>query len=56
VARIDDRVAIMLELVWRTGLRRKEAMMFQPHLAVVPAGLVPMDSLVPPSSTSPACR
>lgn len=44
VARIDERVAIMLELVWRTGLRRKEAVMFQPHLAIVPAGLVPMDS------------
>lgn len=43
VARIDERVAIMLELVWRTGLRRKEAVMFQPHLAVVPAGLVPID-------------
>ncbi len=44
VARIDERVAIMLELVWRFGLRRKEAVMFQPHLAVVPAGLVPIDS------------
>jgi integrase len=44
VARIDERVAIMLELVWRTGLRRKEAVMFQPHLAVVPAGLVPVDN------------
>lgn len=43
VARIDERVAIMLELVWRTGLRRKEVVMFQPHLAVVPAGLVPVD-------------
>ncbi|HCY61912.1 MAG TPA: hypothetical protein DHV59_03550 [Oxalobacteraceae bacterium] len=43
VARIDERVAIMLELVWRTGLRRKEAVMFQPHRAVVPAGLVPVD-------------
>jgi integrase len=44
VAHIDERVAIMLELVWRFGLRRKEAVMFQPHLAVVPAGLVPIDS------------
>jgi integrase len=44
VARIDERVAIMLELVWRFGLRRKEVVMFQPHLAVVPAGLVPIDS------------
>jgi integrase len=43
VARIDERVAIMLELVWHFGLRRKEAVMFQPHLAVVPAGLVPVD-------------
>jgi integrase len=46
VARIDERVAIMLELVWRTGLRRKEVVMFQPHLAVVPAGLVPIDGPV----------
>ncbi|WP_292931425.1 integrase domain-containing protein [Noviherbaspirillum sp.] len=46
VARIDERVAIMLELVWRFGLRRKEAVMFQPHLAVVPAGLVPVDGPV----------
>jgi hypothetical protein len=46
VARIDERVAIMLELVWRFGLRRKEVVMFQPHLAVVPAGLVPFDGPV----------
>ncbi|HEY8102688.1 MAG TPA: integrase domain-containing protein [Burkholderiaceae bacterium] len=46
VARIDDRVAIMLELQWTTGLRRKEAVMFQPRQAIVPAGLVPIDSPV----------
>lgn len=46
VACIDERVAIMLELVWRVGLRRKEAVMFQPWLAVKPAGLMPIDQPV----------
>lgn len=46
VACIDERVAIMLELVWRVGLRRKEAVMLQPWLAVKPAGLMPIDQPV----------
>ncbi len=53
VARIDERVAIMLELVWRFGLRRKEVVMFQPHRAVVPAGLFPVD--VPAAEHYIAC-
>lgn len=46
VAQRDPRVAMMLELSWRMGLRRKEAIMFQPHLAVVPATALPLDAPV----------
>lgn len=41
VARIDEMVAIQLEMMWQFGLRRKEAVMFRPHLAVVPAHAIP---------------
>lgn len=44
VALIDERVAIMLELQWVLGLRRMEVVMLQPHIAVIPAGLLPIDA------------
>jgi hypothetical protein len=41
VAAIDPRVAAQLALQLAFGLRRKEAVMFMPHIAVVPAESVP---------------
>lgn len=41
VAQIDERVAAQLNLMWQFGLRRKEAVMFRPHVAVVPVHAVP---------------
>jgi integrase len=41
VARIDGYVAVQLNLMLQFGLRRKEAVMFCPHAAVVPAHAVP---------------
>ena len=46
IARIDERVAIMCELQWVFGLRRKEAVMLQPHRAVVPAGRLSIEAPV----------
>ncbi len=42
VAAIDPRVAAQLALLLAFGLRRKEAVMFMPHSAVVPCESVPM--------------
>ena len=42
VAAIDPRVAAQLALLLAFGLRRKEAVMFMPHSAVVPSVSVPM--------------
>jgi len=42
VAVIDERVAAQLALVLAFGLRRKEAVMFMPHSAVVPSESVPV--------------
>ena len=42
VAAIDPRVAAQLALLLAFGLRRKEAVMFMPHIAVVPAESVPI--------------
>ena len=41
VAAIDPRVAAQLALLLAFGLRRKEAVMFMPHSAVVPSESVP---------------
>ena len=41
VAAIDPRVAAQLALLLAFGLRRKEAVMFMPHIAVVPSESVP---------------
>ena len=41
VARIDEYVAAQLRMVWAFGLRRKEAIMFRPHVAEVPAYALP---------------
>ncbi len=41
VAKIDERVAAQLSLLLHFGLRRKEAVMFCPHVAIVPAHAVP---------------
>lgn len=41
VAAIDGRVAAQLNLMWQFGLRRKEAVMFCPHDAVVDCSQVP---------------
>lgn len=41
VARIDERVAAQLNMLLHFGLRRKEAVMFFPHAAIVPAHAVP---------------
>jgi hypothetical protein len=41
VERIDPRVALQLEVVLAFGLRRKEAVMFRPGLAEVPAHALP---------------
>jgi len=42
VAVIDSRVAAQLALLLAFGLRRKEAVMFMPHSAVVPSESVPI--------------
>jgi integrase len=42
VAAIDPRVAAQLALLLAFGLRRKEAVMFMPHSAVVPSESVPI--------------
>jgi integrase len=42
VAAIDSRVAAQLALLLAFGLRRKEAVMFMPHSAVVPSESVPI--------------
>lgn len=41
VAQIDERVAAQLCLMRHFGLRRKEAVMFCPHAAIVPAHAIP---------------
>jgi integrase len=41
VARIDKHVAVQLQLIMAFGLRRKEAVMFCPHDAEVPAHAMP---------------
>lgn len=41
VAQVDERVAVQLRLMLHFGLRRKEAVMFCPHVALVPAHAVP---------------
>jgi hypothetical protein len=41
VQRIDPRVALQLEVMFAFGLRRKEAVMFNPALAEVPAYALP---------------
>ncbi len=41
VARIDEHVATQLNLMLHFGLRRKEAVMFCPHAALVPAHAIP---------------
>ncbi|HJV74161.1 MAG TPA: integrase domain-containing protein [Noviherbaspirillum sp.] len=41
VARIDEYVAAQLNLMLHFGLRRKEAVMFCPHAAIVPAHAIP---------------
>jgi hypothetical protein len=44
VERIDPRVALQLEVVLAFGLRRKEAVMFRPGLAEVPAHALPANT------------
>lgn len=41
VARLDEHVAAQLSLMLHFGLRRKEAAMFCPHAAIVPAYAIP---------------
>jgi len=44
VAALDPWVGVQLQLMWAFGLRRKEAVMFCPHLAEVPAGALPANA------------
>jgi hypothetical protein len=44
VERIDPRVALQLEVIMAFGLRRKEAVMFRPGLAEVPAHAMPANA------------
>jgi Integrase len=41
IAAIDERVAVQLAVMLAFGLRRKEAIIFRPHIAVVPKDAVP---------------
>lgn len=44
VAALDPWVGVQLQLMWAFGLRRKEAVMFCPHTAEVPARALPANA------------
>jgi integrase len=44
ISAIDRFIAAMVDVIFHFGLRKKEAVMLLPHIAMVPASMVPTDS------------